>query len=479
MINLSEIIAALSPSRPGSIDKTITQAVVDSRDAVENCLFVAIKGSNTDGHDYVGNALKQGAIAALIEHPLADPSLDVIMVDTRSMVTEETINAIRQSDKPVCFLVNNSVEALQRLASFIRIRSNAKFIGITGTFGKTTTKELIAQVLGSSYKTQKSEGNHNNEIGLPLSMIALKPDTEMMVLEMGFYVPGEIKLLCDIAHPSVGVLTNIGAVHAERAGSLETIAKGKGELVEALPPSPEGVAILNDDDPFIRKFDKRTLAKVFRYGSAPTCDLWASDLKSDGLNGIKLTLHYGSEVRTVKSSLLGEHSMYTVLRAAATGLVCGLSLKTIATALDQRSDQLRLTPKKLGNGTLIIDDSYNAGPESTIAALKLLSEIPGRHIAILGDMLELGQYEFDGHQRVGETAATCVDELFTFGERARAIEASAKDHGLEKIQSFGQEQIDLLIANLLSHIQGNEVILVKGSFGMGMKRVVTALETML
>lgn len=479
MIKLSEVIATLSPSRPGSIDKTITQAVVDSRNAVENSLFVAIKGSNTDGHDYVGNAFKQGAIAALIEHPLADPSIDMIMVDTNQMVTEETVNLIRESGKPVCFLVRDTVAALQTIAAFIRRRSNAKFIGITGTFGKTTTKELIAQVLEASFKTQKSEGNHNNEIGLPLSLVALKPDTEMMVLEMGFYIPGEIKLLCDIAHPTIGVLTNIGAVHAERAGSLETIAKGKGELVEALPSAPEGVAIINDDDPFLRQFDKRTTAQVFRYGSSPTCDLWAGDLKSDGLNGIELTLHYGQHAKRVKSTLLGEHSMYTVLRAAATGLVCGLDLDTIAKAMAKGSNQLRLTPKKLANGTLIIDDSYNAGPDSTIAALKLLCEIPGRHIAILGDMLELGQYEFDGHQRVGKTAAECADDLFTFGERARTIASSAKDEGLDKIQSYSQEQIDLLIANLLSHIQGNEAILVKGSFGMGMKRIVNALETML
>lgn len=479
MLNISEIITVLSPSRPGLIDKKISLAVVDSRKAVADSLFVAIKGENTDGHDYVANAFFNGSVAALIERPLTNPTLNALMIDLRNIVQDDLVNVARDTESPICFIVDNTILALQQLASFIRRRSTTKIIGVTGTFGKTTTKEAIANVLSKSFITQKSEGNLNNEIGLPLSLIALRPETEVMVLEMGFYVPGEIKLLCDIAQPSVGVVTNIGAVHAERAGSLEVIAKGKGELVEALPPAPDGVAILNNDDPFIRKFDVRTEARVFRYGTTPTCDLWADNIQSYGLDGFECRLRYKSEVIELHSPLLGEHSAYTVLRAAAVGLVMGMSLQSIVNALSERTEQLRLTPKKLGNGTFIIDDSYNAGPDSTVSALKLLKEIPGRHIAVLGDMLELGQYERDGHIKVGEIAAECADELFTFGERALLIAGTARERRLEHVHAFSADQMDLLIVNLVSHIHGDEVILIKGSFSMGMGRVVKALETML
>jgi len=479
VLNYSEIISVLSPSRPGPIDKKISLAVVDSRDALPGSLFVAIQGDRVDGHDFVANAFLNGASAALIEKPLKDPTIDAVMVDLRTIVREETVALMRETEKPVCFITQNTVTALQKLASIVRKRSKAKVIGITGTFGKTTTKEAIAQVLSGSFVTQKSTGNHNNEIGLPLSLIALEPETEVMVLEMGFYVPGEIKLLCDIAQPSIGVLTNIGAVHAERAGSLEMIAQGKGELVEELPADPEGIAILNNDDAFIRKFDSRTKARIFRYGTTPNCDLWADAIESFGLQGIDCRLHFHSEVIQFRSPLLGEHSVYTILRAASVGLVMGMPLKKITAALSQRTEQLRLTPKKLANGTLIIDDSYNAGPESTIAALKLLKDVPGRHIAVLGDMLELGQYEREGHERVGVAARECADEIFTFGSRALIIATKALELGSTDVLSFSDQQIDLLIARLVGRISGNEVILVKGSFSMGMGRIVKALESML
>lgn len=479
MLNFADIISVLSPFRPGSIDKKITQAVVDSRQAVVDSLFVAIRGKNVDGHDFVANAFLNGAAAALIERPLSDPTIEALTIDLRTTVREELVELVRQTEMPVCFLVNNTVEALQRLAAFVRQRSTAKVIGVTGSFGKTTTKEAIARVLRKAYITQKSEGNHNNEIGLPLSLIGLKPETEVMVLEMGFYVPGEIKLLCDIAKPSIGVLTNIGAVHAERAGSLEMIAKGKGELVEELPTAPDGIAILNHDDWFIREFDQRTNARVFRYGTTPECDLWVDSVKGLGLDGIECRLHFGTGTILFRSPLLGEHSIYTILRAAAVGLVMGISLPTITEALSERSEQLRLTPKKLANGTLIIDDSYNAGPDSTAAALRLLKDVPGRHIAVLGDMLELGQYEREGHEMVGKTARECADELFTFGDRALTIASKARELGMKHVRSFSNEQIDLLVANLVSRVTGDEVILVKGSFSMGMNRVVKALESIL
>ncbi|HWS23775.1 MAG TPA: UDP-N-acetylmuramoyl-tripeptide--D-alanyl-D-alanine ligase [Anaerolineales bacterium] len=476
MLNFSDIISSLSPTRPGLIKKKITQAVVNSRLAEPGSLFVAIKGEHADGHDFVIDAFNQGASAALVEKPL-NLSPDIcVTLDLRTEVPAATLQKLVETDLPACFVVSDNLLALQKLAALIRQRSTATFIGVTGTFGKTTTKETIARVLASQYRTQKSEGNYNNEIGLPLSLFSLKPDTEYMVLEMGFYVPGEIKLLCDIAQPSIGVLTNIGAVHAERAGSLETIALGKGELVESLPAAPRGIAILNDDDPYVREFHTRTSARVFRYSTISACDLWAENIQTHGLNGIELDLHFGTQLVHIKSPLMGAHSAYTILRAASVGLVCGISLNAIAETLAQKSDQLRLQPKKLANGTLIIDDSYNAGPDSTLAALQLLSEIPGKRLAILGDMLELGIYEEESHQRVGKTAAACVDELITFGNRSLITAQAARQAGLAEVFSFAPHQLDELVANLLPRLDGNEVILIKGSFSMGMKRIVSALE---
>lgn len=477
MLSFSEIIQAITPSRPVMINKSITEAVIDSRAATPNCLFVAIKGENVDGHDYLSAAFQNGAAAALIEHPVEAASQPFLTIDLRHpAATPIDFALIEATTMPVCFLVDNSVTALQRIAHFYRQKFTPRVIGVTGSVGKTTTKELIAQVLQQKYRTQKSEGNFNNEIGLPLSLLKLQPNTEELVLEMGFYVPGEIKLLCDIAKPHIGVFTLIGTVHAERAGSLEIIAQGKGELAEELPAAPQGVAILNLDDPFISKMGARTRARVFTYGTTPQADLWAEDIQGFGLDGVQCTLRYAGESHTVQVPLPGKHSVQTILRATAVALVEGLTWPQIIAGLQQKHEAIRLSPKKLANGTLIIDDSYNANPDSTVAALDLLSELPGRRIAILGDMLELGQYETEGHQKVGVKAAKVATLLLTMGKRAHLIAQAARDAGMAAENVFETENIDTLLAHTRSLIKGNEVILIKGSAGMGMKRVVTALE---
>lgn len=478
MLSFSEIIQALTQSRPEMIDKKITEAVIDSRTAVAGCLFVAIKGENTDGHDFVPQAFANGAVAALVDKWIESPTGGFFTIDLRAgAASTAALAEMNQTTLPICFLVENSVEALQKLAQFHRGKFTPRVIGVTGSVGKTTTKELIAQVLGQKYRTQKSQGNFNNEIGLPLSLLKLQAETEELVLEMGFYVPGEIKLLCDIARPHIGVFTLIGTVHAERAGSMEVIAQGKGELAEELPAAPEGVAILNLDDPYIMKMSSRTKARIFTYGTSSQANLWADEIVGLGLAGIRCTLHYAGESHTVSVPLPGKHSVGTVLRATAVALVEGLTWPQIVAGLEEKHQPIRLSPKKLANGTLIIDDSYNANPESTVAALDLLGEIPGRRIAILGDMLELGQYEQDGHQRVGEKAAQVAEILLTMGKRAHRIASAARQAGMAVDKVFETENLDELLTLTRSLITGNEVILIKGSAGMGMKRVVEALET--
>jgi UDP-N-acetylmuramoyl-tripeptide--D-alanyl-D-alanine ligase len=365
---------------------------------------------------------------------------------------------------------------MQQIARFWRRKLNPRVIGITGSVGKSTTKELVAEVLSQRYKTLKSPGNLNNEIGLPLTLLKLTEQHERVVLEMGFYVPGEIDFLCDIALAQVGVVTNIGTMHAERAGSIEEIVKGKTELVQALPPKPEGLAILNFDDPNVKEMAEHTNARVFYYGMNPAADLWADNVEGLGLEGIRFRLHYRRETLHLRVPLIGRHSVHTALRAAAVGLTDGLSWQEIVDGLQTGRAQLRLVAVRTESGAIILDDTYNASPESTLAALNLLEDLEGRKIAVLGDMLELGQYEEQGHRMVGARAAEVANVLVTVGDRAKIIASAAANSGLStsKIKEFdaAEQTFDFLRENLTSQ----DVVLVKGSRGMQMEVIVAALE---
>jgi UDP-N-acetylmuramoyl-tripeptide--D-alanyl-D-alanine ligase len=323
----------------------------------------------------------------------------------------------------------------------------------------------------------KSPGNLNNEIGLPLTLLKLNHEHERAVLEMGFYVPGEIDFLCDLAMPKVGVVTNIGTVHAERAGTIDDIARGKSELVKSLPSAPDGLAILNYDDPLVREMANLTEAQVFSYGLTPEADLWADQVVGLGLDGIRFRLHFRNEVIHLRVPLIGRHSVHTTLRAAAVGLNDGLSWQGIVDGLQSGKTQLRLVAVRSESGAIILDDTYNASPESTLAALNLLDDLDGKKIAVLGDMLELGQYEKQGHELVGARVAEVVDELVTIGDRAKWIAAAAVQAGLhvDRITDFefSEDSIDYL----RGHLNSNDVVLVKGSRGMQMEIIVAALET--
>jgi len=296
------------------------------------------------------------------------------------------------------------------------------------------------------------------------------------VLEMGFYVPGEITFLCDIALPQIGVVTNVGTVHAERAGSQEAIVRGKTELVQALPPSPDGVAVLNYDDPLVRPMAEKTEARVFYYGLDPEADLWADDVEGLGLEGIRFRLHYRKETLHVRVPMIGQHSVHTALRAAAVGLVDGLTWQEIMDGLRSGHTQLRLVAVRSQSGALLLDDTYNASPESTLAALNLLSELDGRKVAVLGDMLELGPYEQQGHEIVGVRAARVAEMLITVGELGRMIAAAARRAGLSSSRVVECESTEQAIEWLREHLTGKDVVLIKGSHGIRMDRIVAALE---
>jgi UDP-N-acetylmuramoyl-tripeptide--D-alanyl-D-alanine ligase len=371
-------------------------------------------------------------------------------------------------------MVENTLSALQQIARFWRRKLDLVVVGITGSVGKSTTKEVIFEVLSQRYRTLKSPGNMNNEIGLPLTILRLSTGYERAVLEMGFYVPGEIALLSEIAQPRIGVVTNIGTVHAERAGSQEAIFRGKSELVQALPG--DGVAILNLDDPWVSKMAELTKARIFFYGLDPEADLWADNVEGLGLEGIRFRLHYRHETLHVHIPMIGQHSVHTALRAAAVGLADNLTWQEIIDGLRQGHTQLRLTAVRSESGALMLDDTYNASPESMLAALNLLAELDGHKVAVLGDMLELGQYEKQGHEIVGVRAAEVADTLITIGTLGHLIAQAARWAGMQSGKIIEFENTDEAISHLQKSLTDEDVVLVKGSHGIRMDRIVAALE---
>jgi UDP-N-acetylmuramoyl-tripeptide--D-alanyl-D-alanine ligase len=471
-LTLADVIEGLTGVRPEGLDQLISKTVIDSRQAEPGALFIALEGEHADGHEYVADAFSRGAVAAIVERAIKVDRLVMDLADPgRTLPSAWSL--------PMVIKTHSSLLALQQVAAFWRrqhdVRRDLRIVGITGSVGKTTTKELTAAVLSRRYRTLKSEASFNNEIGLPLTLMHLTDEHERVVLEMGMYDVGEIADLARIARPHVGVVTIISPVHLERAGSIERIVEAKTELIAALPPAPEGVAILNYDDERVRGMAQATRARIFYYGLSPEADLWADQIEGLGLDGIRFQLHHGGETMFVRIPLLGRHSVHTALRAAAVGLVEGLNWQEIIEGLRGPSSQLRLVAVPGPKGSTILDDTYNASPASTIAALNLLEELEGRKIAVLGDMLELGDYEEEGHQKVGMRALEVADVLITVGPLGRIIGGTARRWGMSPDQVHIFEENAEVIALLEEMVTGDDVVLVKGSRAMKMEEIVSAL----
>jgi UDP-N-acetylmuramoyl-tripeptide--D-alanyl-D-alanine ligase len=473
MLNLGHFLEALSLStgdyQPTGTEPAITAVVIDSREAKPGSLFVAFAGEQANGHDYVPTAFKRGAIAALVQQAVPG---DHITIDLRSQ-TNQTVPFEPKMDAPVCLLVDDTLAALQTAAKAWRERFPIRVIGITGSVGKTSTKELVYSVLSRRYPTLKSAGNQNNEIGLPLTLLKLQRHHKRAVLEMGMYTTGEISRLCDMAQPEIGVLTIVGPVHLERAGSMEAIVAAKQELVEALPEY--GTAVLNKDDERVMSMAAHTKATVFTYGLDSSADLWADNIRSMGLEGVGFTLHYGREAMNVQVPLLGRHSVHTALRAAAVGLVDGMSWPEIIAGLSDTKVQLRLVAVPGPKDSIIIDDTYNSSPDSVMAACNLLKDLDGRHVVVLGDMLELGHMAEASHRLVGRRAVEVADVLVTIGQLGRIIGEEAVTVGMPSDRVTMVDDAATAVSILEEIIQEKDVILVKGSLGMRMDRIVAAL----
>ena len=472
-LRLIDVITALggtlSSEGAAASVPSLSAVGIDSRNVQPGSLFIALPGENTDGHRFVGHAFSRGAAAALVDRPVDGPWATLDLRQPGALMPETL-------GQPLCLLVENTLDALQQVAAWWRLQFKVQVVAITGSVGKTTTKEITAAVLRQRFVTLKSAGNLNNEIGLPLTLLQLDDSHQRAVLEMGMYTLGEIAQLCRIAQPRIGVITNVGPVHLERVGTIERVAEAKAELVQALPA--DGVALLNADEPLVAAMRGLTHARVFMYGLNQDCDLWADQIVGEGMDGIRFRFHYQGETVHVKVPLLGRHSVHTALRAAAVGLVEGLNWEEIVTGLQDVGAQLRLVVVHGINGATLLDDTYNASPASMLAALNLLEDMAvgnGRRIAVLGDMMELGSQEEAGHRLVGARAADVADFIVTVGPRARwtAYEARAAGQAPGSVRAV--ESAAEAISVLRSVIGPGDVVLVKGSRAAHMDDVVAAL----
>jgi UDP-N-acetylmuramoyl-tripeptide--D-alanyl-D-alanine ligase len=487
VLTIQDLVTALAgrlaPELAGPVSGVeIRDAVVDSRRAGPRSLFVALPGEHHDGHDFIPQAIAAGAMAVIAERcPAGMASIALPAVELEPGEPEAGPNL------PLCLIVHHSLAALQQAAAYWRRQHDVRVVAVTGSVGKTTSKEVIAAVLRQRYRCLKSEGNYNNEIGLPLTLLHLRAQHERVVVEMGMYQLGEIAQLANIALPQVGLVTDVGPSHLGRLGSIERIAQAKAELPQALPPAEEGgVAILNEDDPRVRAMAGMTRARVFTYGLSSSADLWADKIQGEGLEGIRFRLHHGGESVHVRVPFLGRHSVHTALRGAAVGLVEGLSWEEIVNGLRDQESELRLVAVPGPGRSTILDDTYNASPASSLAALNLLEELPltgpgGRKIAVLGDMYELGSYEVEGHHIVGRRAREVADILVTVGKLGEIMGQEALKAGMRRGSVHMVEDNARAIAvlrDLLSSGSGGDVLLVKGSRGLEMEQIVAALQEM-
>ncbi len=447
-------------------------AAIDSRLVTPGDLFVALVGERHDGHDYVDTAFSNGARGALVRR---DRLRSLELGYGRSALVIDSPQSSDTADAETLILIptDDTLTALHRLASNHRAKFDLPVIGITGSVGKTSTKEAVAAVLQQRLTTLKTPRSYNSESTMPLTILQMGPEHQAAVIEMGTYGPGEIALLASIARPNIGIVTNVGISHMERMLTIETIAQAEGEVIDALPDN--GVAILNYDDNLVRGMTARTKARPVFFGLNPDADVWADQIQSHGFDGVSLRVHHGADAVDLSIPLMGKHHAYTALAATAAGLTLGLTWDEIAAGLKNCGERLRFVTVPGVNGSTILDDTYNASPVSCNAALDFLSELPGRHIAIFGDMFELGPVEEEAHRVVGRHAAGIVDLLYVVGERARWIADEARLHNAN-LEVIGAPSKEAVVESLAPRMKSGDYVLVKGARGMEMETVVAGLR---
>lgn len=431
---------------------------IDSRTIGAGELFFAVKGERVDGHDYVEAAFANGAVAAVVAmHWLAPDELDPGKL---LRVPDDCEDCVLQ--------------AMQQLANAVRRKWGRRVIGITGSAGKTTTKEAVAAVLGSRFHVLKSEGNLNNGYGLPLQLLKLEPEHEVAVVEMGMNHAGEITALAKIAEPNWAVVSNVAPVHLEHfPEGIAGIAKAKYELVEALPA--DGIAILNADDDYVASFARGMGERAVLYGLDDAAKVRGKDAVEAGFDGVRFTVVSGSEQAEVKLSLLGLHNVSNALAAIAVGLASGMSLKECAVAAGSLQAGDRRGEVRTWHGATIINDSYNSNPRALDAMVDALLSVPAeRHVVIAGEMLELGPDAATLHASCGvRMAERGVSMLVGVRGNAKAMVAAAASLG--KMEAIFVDSAEDAGAWMAENLREGDVVLVKASRGVKLERALTTL----
>jgi UDP-N-acetylmuramoyl-tripeptide--D-alanyl-D-alanine ligase len=456
-LTADELAAATAGRLLARSSRLVLGAAVDSREVLDGNLFVALPGERTDGHRFVADAIAAGAAAVVVARP-PEPALP----------PDANVTVVQ---------VDDALRGLQAIAADWRKRFDPLVVGVTGSIAKTSAKEAIATVLASALVTLKNEGNKNNEIGLPLTLMRLRPDHQAAVLEMGMYTGGEIADLAAMARPEIGVVTAVQGVHLSRIGTIEAVEKAKGELVEALPS--DGVAVLNADDERVRRMAARTNARVVTYGFAADADVRAEAVESAGLEGMRFTLVAAGERQDAAIPGLGRLAVHNALAAAAVGLAAGLDPGRVVAALARGWSAPHRGAIVRAGGVTIVDDAYNASPASVEAALELLAGLPGRRFAVLGEMLELGAEDEEGHERVGAAAAAVVDRLVVVGDGAAGIDRGARKAGIASDRSEVVADRRAALDRLLEILRPGDVVLVKASRGIALEVLVEDLRAAL
>lgn len=424
-------------------DRIFCGAGNDTRSLQPGQLFVALQGAR-DGHDFIPDAMEKGAAAVLCSRKVGD------------------YPAIYTAD-PRTALGDIAREALKR--------SGAKVVAVTGSVGKSTTKEMIAAVLEGSFRVGKTPANHNNDIGMPMAILDMPEGTEVAALEMGMNHFREIAYLSSIAHPDVAVITNIGTMHIEFLGTQLGILQAKLEIVEGM--TPQGMLLLNGDDTLLRCLGVVPKQRITYFGSSEGCAVRALDVsQSDGT--LRFRVEAGRLSFPVEMELEGEHFVSDALAAVTVGLKLGVSPEQIRERLDSFRNMSGRQEIFEARGCTIINDCYNAGPESMAAALNVLGNRPGRHIAVLGDMLELGDCAQAEHYKIGRVAAEKADMVFAYGPHAGRVLDGTITGGMPETMSRAFEDREEMAAALKRAVKPGDVILFKASRGMHLEKVLEA-----
>ena len=445
-LSFEEILVATGGRLLYGTPNGVNGVSIDSRTIREGQLFVALKGARFDGHDFISEAMNRGC-GAIVSVPPSTPMKGKVIIH-----------------------VNNTLKALQDIAHYLRMKNRIPVVGITGTNGKTTTKEMTASILGTKLRTLKNTGNLNNQIGLPLSLLELTNEDRAAVLEMGASFPGDIRELCGIAAPDYAVITNLGLAHIEGFKDLETIRNTKLEILESVK-----AAVVNADDLFLMEGVKRFKGEIIKYGMETTADVYARDVDCKERDCV-FTLHYRGQRTRIRLNVTGRFNIYNALAAASVGVLFDIDLNLVKKGLESfEGVPMRLEMKEMG-GAIVISDVYNANPASMEEAIKELMRLRNkRAIAVLGDMLELGSYSEAAHRRLGKWMASIPVDLFIAVGPYMAMAADEftvlRGRALKAVNSEEARKI------LLNEYDKDDTVLIKGSRSMLMEKVINGEGT--